>query len=144
MDSLCSKYKQNGYIIIKGAVDQSYINIFLKTIAPITDNIKPLINKNVQRIANSQSQPHTIHKGLISSFYNHCNNLNEAISLIFDHELSPEPCMARDPHITSILISPSDQYWSTGFHRDYRDFGYLHSISSLNDWKFLRKGYEAI
>lgn len=120
--SLADRYAAQGFIRIEGIFSYEEIASARRSVAALPDWIRRLRgDRNVQRLQPLQSCTAVPDPGWIKSFYAN-RRLEQVIDRIFRGVVQPVPRMARDPQLTGLLIEPLDRWWSTGLHRDYRDF----------------------
>ena len=78
-------------------------------------------NPNIQRVQPLGPGGAGACPGWVRTFYDN-PRLDQVLRSIFEGEIVPTPKMSRDPQLTGLFIEPTVYWWSTGLHRDYRDF----------------------
>ncbi len=119
---LAEEYAENGIVHVPGVFSRAEVETATAAVAHLPDWIRRRSgDRNVQRVQPLQSCGAVEDPAWIGAFYDN-PALDEAVAGIFDRWITPAPRMSRDPHLTGLLIDPLDRWWSTGLHRDYRDF----------------------
>ena len=118
---LRERYLQQGYLHIEGVFDASQVADAIAALEDVPGWIRERRHSDIQRAQPLQSCPAVRERGWLNDFYGN-PTLEGIIEELFEGVIEPTPSMARDFKLTALLIEPLDQWWSTGLHRDYRDF----------------------
>ena len=117
---LRDRYIKDGFVHIRGVFGTEEVASAIRCVERLPDRARLLTrDRNIQRVQPLQSHPGA--SAWIAAFYDN-PQLDRSIDALFRGTIRPAPKMSRDPHITGLLIEPLDRWWSTGLHRDYRDF----------------------
>ena len=119
--NLRERYLQQGFLLIKEVFGAGKVAEALRALENVPGWIRARRHRNVQRAQPLQVCPAVPDPAWLGSFYDN-PNLEGILKEIFGGAILPTPSMARDFKLTGLLIEPLDQWWSTGLHRDYRDF----------------------
>lgn len=134
-DRLRKDYHSNGFILLKKVLDINSVAAARAALQAAVSEARRQAGSNAQRLSPLQKYPHIVHPELIPSLYKLCPDLQRAVEILFEDCITPCPDMANDLHLTSLLIEPKTIKWSTGLHRDYRDFSDLDNQESLRRWR---------
>lgn len=122
MTGLRSQYREQGFLHVKGLFGSGRVASARRAAEHLPDWIRRRSrNRNVQRIGHLQSCAAVEDPAWIRKFYGH-PALQRLLGEVFGADIRPAPDMSRDLQITALLVEPLDCWWSTGLHRDYRDF----------------------
>ena len=120
--NLLDRYLGEGFVHVEGVFDAGEVDSATRSVERLPDWIRRWSrDRNIQRVQPLQSRLVTGNPAWITAFYDN-PRLDRVIDAIFRGKIRPAPKMSRDPHMTGLLIEPLDRWWSTGLHRDYRDF----------------------
>ncbi len=134
-DRLKESYHTNGFIFLKKVLDINAIESARLALRPAVTEARRQAGWNAQRLSPLQKYPYIVHPNVIPSLYKLCPKLQRAVEVLFKDCIAPCPDMANDLHHTSLLIEPKTMKWSTGLHRDYRDFSDLDNQESFQRWQ---------
>lgn len=122
MGLLLDRYLEEGYLRLEGVFEPERIERARTLVAPLPDWIRAqCLDPNIQRAQPLQSFGAILDPKWIREFYR-CDRLDEVLDELFGSAILPPPRLSRDIQITGLLIEPRFRWWSTGLHRDYRDF----------------------
>ena len=119
--NLRERYLRQGFLLVEGVFDSGKVAEALRALQDVPGWVRAHRHRNVQRAQPLQGCPAVRDPAWLGSFYEN-SRLKEILTEIFGGVIAPTPDMARDFKLTALLIEPLDQWWSTGLHRDYRDF----------------------
>ena len=129
---LLDRYLKEGFVRIGGVFGAEDVASAIRSVEHLPDRVRRWNrDRNIQRIQPLQSRLVAGDPAWIAAFYDN-PRLDRSIDAVFRERIRPAPKMSRDPHLTGLLIEPLDHWWSTGLHRDYRDF--LENLD-LDAWK---------
>ena len=116
-----ARYLEDGYLHIRHLFTGAQIETARRAVEHLPEWIRQQSgHPNIQRVQPLQTCAALADRSWIAGFYD-TPALEELLDTLFRGRMAPTPNMARDPHVTGLLISPTDRWWSTGLHRDYRD-----------------------
>ena len=119
---LPDRYLEEGFVRIGGVFGAEDVASAIRSVEHLPDRVRRWNrDRNIQRIQPLQSRLVAGDPAWIAAFYDN-PRLDRSIDAMFRERIRPAPKMSRDPHLTGLLIEPLDHWWSTGLHRDYRDF----------------------
>lgn len=119
---LLDRYLKDGYVHVPGVFGAREVEDAVRRVGGVPAWIRGLLaDPDVQRYQPLQSCPVSGDPAWIDAFYD-SPALDRLLDELFGACIRPAPRMSRDPKITGLLIDPSRRWWSTGLHRDYRDF----------------------
>ena len=124
-------YSTNGYIHIEHSLDPVIANKFARKIRPLVDNPR---HQYLQRYSFLDSFLKSKSGFGIQDIYYHCKKFQDKLDEMFESS-DFSPTLDSRVSTASLLVEPKSQTWSTGLHRDYRDFDYLHSSKEYSSWK---------
>ena len=120
MSDLLDRYLEEGFVRIEGVFEAEEVASALRSVERLPRRMRLWTrDRNIQRVQPLQALDGN--SGWIPAFYDN-PRLDRAVDALFRGTIRPAPKMSRDPHLTGLLIEPLDHWWSTGLHRDYRDF----------------------
>lgn len=120
--SLLDRYLADGFLRLEKVFDDGEVASAVDMVRHLPDWIRQRsADRNIQRVQPLQHCPAVENPKWIRAFYDNAA-LDRALAAIFGHCIDPPPRMSHDRQITALLIAPLDNWWSTGLHRDYRDF----------------------
>ena len=118
---LRERYLEQGFLHIEGVFDAEQVADALDALEEVPDWVRGASHRDIQRAQPLQMCPAARGRGWLKRFYGNAK-LEEIIGELFDGVIAPTPSMAHDFKLTGLLIEPLGEWWSTGLHRDYRDF----------------------
>ncbi len=122
MGLLLDRYLEAGYLRLEGIFEPDRIERARTLVAPLPDLVRSLHrDPNIQRARPLQSFVGAFDPKWIREFYR-SDRLDRVLDDLFGGAITPPPRLSRDFQLTGLLIEPRDRWWSTGLHRDYRDF----------------------
>ena len=120
--SLLDHYLEEGFVHLEKVFHDRDVASAVKAVRHLPDWIRlRSMDRNIQRVQPLQTCVAIKEQAWIRSFYDN-RELNRTLAELFGHRIDPAPRMSRDYQLTGLLIEPLDNWWSTGLHRDYRDF----------------------
>ena len=120
--ALLERYLADGFLRLPGIFAPKDIDLAIAKVAPLPDWIRRKSgDPNIQRLQPLQTCEALDDPGWIRMFYGQ-PRLEAVLDELFRDWISPAPRMSRDLQLTGLFIDPLDRWWSTGLHRDYRDF----------------------
>ena len=120
--SLLDRYLEDGFLRLEKVFDDGEVASAVEMVRHLPDWVRHRnADRNIQRVQPLQNCPAVENPEWIRNFYDNAV-LDRTLAALFGHCIDPPPRMSRDRQITALLIAPLDNWWSTGLHRDYRDF----------------------
>ena len=120
--ALLDRYLEVGFLRLEKVFDDGEVASAVEMVRHLPDWIRQRsADRNIQRVQPLQNCPAMGNPEWIRAFYDNAV-LDRTLAALFGHCIDPPPRMSRDRQITALLIEPLDNWWSTGLHRDYRDF----------------------
>ena len=120
--SLLDRYLDEGFLHVEGVFAGEEVERVIGLVAHLPEwGRSQRADRNLQRIQPLQSCKALKDRSWIKTFYDN-PRLDHCLDSLFREHIVPAPRMSRDRQITGLLIEPLDCWWSTGLHRDYRDF----------------------
>lgn len=120
--SLLERYLADGYVHVPGVFGTRRVEDAVRRVEGLPAWIRGRRNDpDVQRVQPLQSCPPAGDPAWIDAFYD-SPALDRVLDGLFGACIRPAPRMSRDLKLTGLLVEPSRRWWSTGLHRDYRDF----------------------
>lgn len=120
--NLRDRYFDQGYLLVEGVFDVDSLSGARRILADVPDWIRGQRGqRNVQRAQPLQTCAAIDERSWLSAFYDNAA-LTRILAEVFGGIIVPTPRMSHDFKLTGLLIEPLDHWWSTGLHRDYRDF----------------------
>ena len=122
MPDLLEQYLEDGFVHVGGIFGGEEVDAAVRSVESLPEwGRRRSGDRNIQRVQPLQSCAAVDDPGWINTFYDN-PRLDRTVDAIFRGKIQPAPKMSRDPHLTGLLVEPLDRWWSTGLHRDYRDF----------------------
>ena len=119
--SLRDRYLASGFVVVKGVFDAGKVAEALRAVDRVPEWIRKVRHRNIQRAQPLQTCPAIRNGSWLRAFYDN-PEVDRMLAGIFSGAIVPAPRMSEDFKLTGLLIEPLDHWWSTGLHRDYRDF----------------------
>ncbi len=120
--NLHDRYFEDGFIHLEGVFGREEVAAAIEAVRHLPAWVRHQTgNRNVQRVQPLQRCAAVKDPGWIAELYDH-PGLDRILDAIFGAHIEPAPRMSRDLQLTALLIEPLEHWWSTGLHRDYRDF----------------------
>ena len=122
LSGLRERYLEQGFLLIRRVFGAGKVAEALRIVADVPAWIRNRSNsRNIQRAQPLQTCPVIRDRSWLRTFYDN-PALDRMLAGIFGGVIEPAPRMSHDFKLTGLLIEPLDHWWSTGLHRDYRDF----------------------
>ncbi len=119
---LAERYFDQGYVHVSGVFGADRTAAAIRAVEALPAWIRATTgDPDIQRVQPLQSCAALADAGWLAAFYDN-RELDRIVGEIFAASIAPAPKMSRDHRVTGLLIDPRDRWWSTGLHRDYRDF----------------------
>ncbi len=119
---LAERYFEQGYVHVSDVFGVEETTAAIRAVEALPAWIRATTgDPDVQRVQPLQSCHALSDTDWLVAFYDN-RELDQIVCEIFAASIAPAPKMSRDHRVTGLLVDPRDQWWSTGLHRDYRDF----------------------
>ena len=119
---ILNRYLEDGYVHLTNVFKDEEVELAIKALRHLPDWIRRRSgDRNIQRVQPLQTCPALGDPAWIRRFFDN-TELDRILAELFGGSIDPVPRMSRDLQLTGLLIEPLDNWWSTGLHRDYRDF----------------------
>ena len=118
---LRGRYLRQGYLLVEGVFGAGKVAEALRALEDVPGWIRARRHRDIQRAQPLHTCPAVRDPAWLERLYD-TPRLEAIIEEVFGGAIVPTPNMARDLKLAGLLIEPLDRWWSTGLHRDYRDF----------------------
>lgn len=119
---LLDRYLDEGFLHVEGVFVAEEVERVVGLVEHLPEwGRRRRADRNLQRVQPLQSCKGLKDRTWIREFYDN-PRLDRCLDALFAGQIVPAPRMSRDIQLTGLLIEPLDCWWSTGLHRDYRDF----------------------
>lgn len=119
---LHAQYLADGFVHLAGIFTEDDVATARRAVAHLPDWVRrESSDRNIQRLQPLQTCSAIADPAWIKTFYDN-PRLDDLVEAIFRGAIVPTPRMSHDIQLTGLLIEPREHWWSTGLHRDYRDF----------------------